>query len=158
MSQTEERLNSTIDNTQDIINQFQNALSASKQGNLKVGTVVRLIVLVIAWINQIGVMFGLYTIPAANENVTYLIATIVTVVVSLVSYWKNNSWTTSANTADDIMAMLKNTGVTREQLVAACADMVDITNEARGVEVKDEETPVIEGNTDEDDSDVEPEE
>lgn len=120
-----ENLKNIVQSTSEVSDVFKATISDAKQGKAQVGAVVRLLVLVIAWLNQIAVTFGGYTVPHVSEEVIYLIATAVTIAVSAYAYWQNNSWTTNAKTADAVLAVLKDTGVTIDDLAAAVGKLMD---------------------------------
>ena len=71
--------------------------------NITKGTLIRTILLVLALINQILAVFGKSPIPIDDDTVTNLISTIWTVIVSLISWWKNNSFTDKAIKADKVL-------------------------------------------------------
>ncbi|GEQ04584.1 phage holin [Staphylococcus gallinarum] len=56
------------------------------------GTIVRTILLIIAWVNQILAIKHISPIPV--DEVT--ISTLITGIVSLVAWWKNNNFTHAA--------------------------------------------------------------
>lgn len=120
-----EDLKNIVQSTTEVSDVFKATISDAKQGKTQVGAVVRLIALAIAWLNQIAVTFGGYTVPHVNEEVIYLIATVITFAVSAYTYWKNNSWTTNAKTADAVMTVLNNTGITIDDLAEAVGKLMD---------------------------------
>lgn len=71
------------------------------------GTMARTVVLIIALINQILTMFGWNPLPWSDEAVYEGVTAMITVVAALVSWWKNNSFTNEAITADSYMNSLK---------------------------------------------------
>ena len=74
-----------------------------KKINITKGTLIRTILLVLALINQILVVFGKSPIPIDDDTVTNLISTVWTVIASLISWWKNNSFTKKAIEADKVL-------------------------------------------------------
>lgn len=131
-----DELKTTIDTTKDIKEGLVASIADAKQGKLKVGAVVRLIVLAIAWINQIATTFGTYSVPNVSPEVVYIIATVITVAVTLYSYWKNNSWSMNAKTADAVLDVLRETGITTDEL----ADAVGGLLESKSVTKKEDTT------------------
>lgn len=95
------------------------------------GAVIRLIALIIAWLNQLAVTFGTYTIPTLGESTVYLIATGITIAITLYSYWKNNSWTANAKTADAVFDLLKNAGISMDDVCNAIGSVVDSRNDKK---------------------------
>lgn len=75
--------------------------------HITAGTVARTIILVIAIVNQILTYLGKPILPIANEQIAELVANIWTIVISLISWWKNNSFTSAALAGDVIMRALK---------------------------------------------------
>ena len=75
--------------------------------NISVGTLARTIILVLALINQILVISGHSVLPIQDEQVELLVSTAWTVVASLISWWKNNSFTTPAIKADEVLKQEK---------------------------------------------------
>lgn len=70
---------------------------------ISVGTVARTVILMLALINQILTVFGRGIINVSDEDINTLISTVFTVVSALTAWWKNNSFTSAAITADEIM-------------------------------------------------------
>ena len=73
--------------------------------NLKVSTstIVRTVILILALFNQIMSASGHAILPISDETAETAVTTIATIVVSIVTWWKNNSFTTPALIGD--MAM-----------------------------------------------------
>lgn len=75
--------------------------------NISAGTLARTIILVLALINQVLVITGHSVLPIQDEQVELLVSTAWTVVASLISWWKNNSFTTPAIKADEVLKQEK---------------------------------------------------
>lgn len=75
--------------------------------NISAGTLARTIILVLALINQILVISGHSVLPIQDEQIELLVSTAWTVVASLISWWKNNSFTTPAIKADEVLKQEK---------------------------------------------------
>lgn len=73
----------------------------------KMDTIIRLVILVLALINQILTSTGHPVLPIDNEMATQLITLLFTAFASIVAYWKNNSWTKEAKQADEYLKTLK---------------------------------------------------
>lgn len=71
------------------------------------GTIIRTALLVLAIINNLLSVFGKPVIPITDEQLELIISTIITVVVAVVNWWKNNSYTSEAVEADVYMKRLK---------------------------------------------------
>ena len=59
---------------------------------VKAGTIVRTVILAIALVNQVLFATGHSVIPIADEDIEVLINTGFTVVMAVITWWKNNSW------------------------------------------------------------------
>ena len=70
-------------------------------------TIVRTIVLVVMLLNQLLAAFGKSPLPFSDEQVDSFVSTVLTVVSSIWAWWKNNSFTKAALTADKYMNELK---------------------------------------------------
>ena len=69
--------------------------------NISAGTVARTIILLLALINQCLSMAGIPLLPIADSDVETIVTTSWTVIASLVSWWKNNSFTQAALAGDE---------------------------------------------------------
>lgn len=78
-----------------------------KENKITKETIIRTIVLVVALINQILTMTGHSMLPFTDAFIAEFVSTIITVVVALINWWKNNSFTKEAVAADKIMKALK---------------------------------------------------
>lgn len=74
-----------------------------KNTNISAGTIARTIVLIVALVNTLLTAFGKNPLPFSNEEVYAGVSAVITVVVSLVAWWKNNSFTKKAIEADAIL-------------------------------------------------------
>lgn len=74
---------------------------------VKVDTIVRTVVLVLALINQVLAACGKSPIPVEEESVQLLISTAATVISALWAWWKNNSFTQAAIAADEVLKATK---------------------------------------------------
>jgi len=77
--------------------------------NLKIsaGTIARTICLVLALVNQLLSATGHAVLPIEDEQVEQLVTVALTIAASLVSWWRNNSFTQAAIKADNILARLR---------------------------------------------------
>lgn len=71
------------------------------------GTIVRTILLGIAIINQILSFAGKPLIYIDNEQLSQFVALMFSIVISIVSWWKNNSFTRAARAGDKVMHGIK---------------------------------------------------
>lgn len=70
-------------------------------------TIIRTLVLVLALVNQILTATGHSIIPISDEEITQLVTLIFTICASVVAWWKNNSFTQEAISADELMREAK---------------------------------------------------
>ena len=71
------------------------------------GTIARTICLALALINQILTTTGHSIIPIDDETINLLVSTAATIVMALITWWKNNSFTQAAIEGDIVMKQLK---------------------------------------------------
>ena len=74
---------------------------------IKLETIIRTVVLVLALVNQILTATGHHVIPVSDEQVSEFITLAFTVGASLWAWWKNNSFTKKAIEADKYLSELK---------------------------------------------------
>lgn len=67
------------------------------------GTIARTIILALALINQLLSASGHAVIPIEDATIESLVSTAFTVIVALVAWWKNNSFTKTAQFGDFCM-------------------------------------------------------
>lgn len=70
-------------------------------------TIARTVILVVALVNQALTMAGKSVLPISDEQIAEVISLAFTVVSALIAWWKNNSFTQAAITADETMKTLK---------------------------------------------------
>lgn len=75
--------------------------------NVKIDTIVRTVVLVVALINQALTLSGHSILPISDEQISEVITLVFTVGASLWAWWKNNSFTKNAIEADKVLDQLK---------------------------------------------------
>lgn len=73
------------------------------------GTIVRTIVLFVAVINHFLTLSGHSVLPFDEDSVNEIVSTVFMAVVSIWTWWKNNSFTPAAKKADKYMKSLKET-------------------------------------------------
>lgn len=78
-----------------------------KKYKIQPDTIARTIILALALINQLLSATGHAVIPIEDETIESLVSYIVTVVVAIWTYWKNNSWTQAALRGDQVMHEIK---------------------------------------------------
>ena len=77
------------------------------KNKIKVDTIIRTAVLVIALINQILAICGKDTLPLYESDIAQVITLLVTIGSTLWAWWKNNSFTGNAIEADAYLEELK---------------------------------------------------
>ncbi len=76
--------------------------------NIKSDTVLRTIILLLALLNQVLLAFGKSPLPIENEEVNQIISWLFTSVAAISAWWKNNSFTSNAIAADEVLTALNN--------------------------------------------------
>lgn len=84
--------------------------------NRKIGTIIRTAVLVLALINTVFVAAGRPVIELEDETITVLINTLFTVAAAVWSWWKNNSVTKAAVTADQVLDAIREGTITATEI------------------------------------------
>ncbi len=74
---------------------------------IETGTIVRTAVLVFALINQVLTISGYSPLPFTDEDFGQAVSMALTVGASLCAWWKNNSFTQAAITADEHLKDLR---------------------------------------------------
>lgn len=77
-------------------------------GKISAGTIARTICLILALVNQVLTVLGHSPLPIEDGTDNLLVSTAATVIAAAVSWWKNNSVTKAALTADETLKQLKN--------------------------------------------------
>lgn len=94
-------------------------------GSQKVGSVARLIAMLIAIVNQIAVSLGLYTIPDVDEGTIQLISLGLVIITSIWGYWKNNSWTPEAKLADKVLEAVRDGDLDVSEILTILANIAN---------------------------------
>lgn len=77
------------------------------KNNISTGTIVRTLCLVLALTNQLLQAFGKSPLPIDDAQMQQLVTGLITVVVALVNWWENNSFTSEALAADELYKTLR---------------------------------------------------
>lgn len=77
---------------------------------VKTETIIRLIVLILALVNQTLTAMGKSPLPFEDAVVTELVSIIITILAAAWAWWKNNSFTKAAIEADEVMKKIKAEG------------------------------------------------
>jgi len=70
-------------------------------------TIARTIILAFAIVNQILTVMGKPIIPIDDAVITELVSNIFLIVMTAITFWKNNSFTTAALKGDEVMRAAK---------------------------------------------------
>ena len=73
-------------------------------------TIIRTVVLIVTLINQVLTTLGKNPLPFAEEELYTLLTTVATIIAAVWAWWKNNSCTSAAISADDYLTKLKKKG------------------------------------------------
>lgn len=76
--------------------------------------IIRILVLVVAFANQLLVYYGKSPIPFADETIYETISILVTIGATLWTSWENNNITNEAKTAQMVLDALKQGQITSE--------------------------------------------
>lgn len=71
------------------------------------GTIIRTVLLVLAIINNVLALFNKAPLPITDEQIELIVSTVFTVVMAVINWWKNNSFTGAAIEGDQLMNKLK---------------------------------------------------
>ena len=78
---------------------------------VKKSTIIRTVLLVLALVNQILAIAGKSPLPISDEQIETLVSTAITVVIAVINWWKNNSFTSLAIEADEMRKCVKKSEV-----------------------------------------------
>lgn len=78
--------------------------------NVKLDTIIRTVVLIVALINQGLTMSGHSLLPISDEQISDIITLSFTIGASLWAWWKNNSFTKKAIEADNYLDHMRQEG------------------------------------------------
>lgn len=75
--------------------------------HVKLDTIIRTIVLLLALANQALTIAGINVLPISDEQIRELVSLLFTVGSSLWAWWKNNSFTQAALAGDEVKNSIK---------------------------------------------------
>ena len=75
--------------------------------NVKASTIIRTVTLVLALVNNGLVMAGKGPLPIEDAQVELILGEVFLVAAAIWNWWKNNSFTTAAIKADEVLDELK---------------------------------------------------
>lgn len=78
-----------------------------KKEKITAGTIIRALCLILALVNLTLETMGKKIIPVTDDQISELVTLVITIVTSIIGFWKNNSFTQEAIIADGIMHELK---------------------------------------------------
>lgn len=71
------------------------------------GTIIRTVILIVALTNQFLTIAGKAVLPFSDEQITNFLSMALTGTASIIAWWKNNSFTQSAISADIDLKRMK---------------------------------------------------
>lgn len=80
------------------------------------GTIARTIAVICVLINQFLVIFGKEKLPFTEDEIYQGVSMVLSIIATLWAWWKNNSFTESAITADNLKDALKSGAITQDDL------------------------------------------
>ena len=83
-----------------------------KYTNASAATWARTICLIVALLNSLLASFNKSPLPIDNEQLQQLVSTLITVVVAIINWWKNNSFTKEAIEADELQGIFQEISLT----------------------------------------------
>lgn len=83
---------------------------------IKVSTIARIGALLVALANQCLALFGRDILPFTENAIYQIITVVITVVVAIISAWKNNDITSLARTSGKVLNALKDGKITEEEV------------------------------------------
>lgn len=78
-------------------------IESNENMKIKFESAIRSVCLALALVNQLLVCFDYSPLPIADEQITTLLSTAITIGVSVWAWWKNNSFTVAAIEGDKVM-------------------------------------------------------
>ena len=83
---------------------------------ISVSTIVRTLCLVLALVNQFLSAAGKPIIPIENETLEALITAGITTIMAIVTWWKDNDFSTNALASHEVKKALDNKSVTTDEV------------------------------------------
>lgn len=74
---------------------------------ISTATIIRTLCLLVALANQLLSAFGKSPLPIDNAQLEQLVTSLITIVVALINWWQNNSFTQEAIAADQLYDTLR---------------------------------------------------
>lgn len=76
--------------------------------NVKIGTIVRLIVMILSMVNMLLTVNGKNPLPWSEDEMYIGLSQVAAIITTIWTWWKNNSFTKEAIKADEYLEELKN--------------------------------------------------
>lgn len=76
--------------------------------NVKIGTIVRLIVMILSMVNMLLTVNGKNPLPWSEDEMYIGLSQVAAILTTVWTWWKNNSFTKEAIKADEYLEELKN--------------------------------------------------
>lgn len=78
------------------------------------GTIARTLLQFFAYVNQVVAVIG--STSFANAMWYQITSLVITIIITLLTYWYNNDWTNLAQCTGDIFKMVKDGSISKEEL------------------------------------------
>ena len=138
------KLQDTLRTANEVTETMGIAIQDAQSGKLQVGTVSRLVALILVWVNQLVLLYGgtnyAHLIPEVSESTIYLVSAIITIVVSIYCYLKSGYG--KKPTSELIANAVQNTGVTLDSVAGAIDGVIEECNKAKAEKEKIKETSI----------------
>lgn len=76
--------------------------------NVKIGTIVRLIVMILSMVNMLLTVNGKNPLPWSEDEMYIGLSQVAAIITTIWTWWKNNSFTKEAIKADEYLEDLRN--------------------------------------------------
>ena len=76
--------------------------------NVKIGTIVRLIVMILSMVNMLLTVNGKNPLPWSEDEIYIGLSQVAAILTTVWTWWKNNSFTKEAIKADEYLEDLRN--------------------------------------------------
>ena len=104
-----------------------------KETKLKISMIIRTVMLVLTYINQIMAIIC-QQIGVTDTTVYMWISAILTIIITIITYWYNNDWSSLAKLTGKVFDMCKDGKITTEEITSLIEKHEDDTESS---ELKD---------------------
>ena len=82
---------------------------------IKVSTIIRTILQITVYLNQIVAVIC-QSLKLTDNLIYLIISTVFTIIITTITYWYNNDWSSLAKATGEIFDMVKDGKITKEEL------------------------------------------